>query len=78
MDGHLTRLAKQFKEVNGGKKMEVWAIMCDNYDGPAFEWLKNESPMPNVKKEATVAVLEWCNHGPVTDFYLETSMGSIR
>ena len=63
MDGHLTRLAKQFKKVNGGKKMEVWAIICKHYGEPAFEWLENEWPMPNVKKEATVAVQSWACNG---------------
>lgn len=74
VDGHLTRLAKRFKDANGGKKMEVWAVMSEDYDHPTLQWLNDEWPMPSVKKEAAVAVLEWTACGHVADFYNDTAL----
>ena len=78
MDGHLTRLAKQFKNANGGKKMGMWAVLSGLYDTATSGWLNNEWPMPNVEKEATVVVLKWDIRGPVADFYRDTIMRSPR
>lgn len=43
---------ERFKDTNDGKKMEVWAVMSENYNYPTLGLLNNEWPMPYVKKDS--------------------------
>ena len=60
MDGHLQQLAKQYKATHGGKMMEARVIIS----GSGVAWhlgqLKNEWPMPGLRKEAVIMFpAEW-------------------
>ena len=77
MYGHLTRPAKQIKNANGGRKMEVWAILSGPNDTATSGWFNNEWPMPNLEKKATRGGSEMGYSWACRDFYRDTIMGSL-
>lgn len=54
MDGDLCRLAKQFKAAHDGRMMELGVSMVGYGAERVLDQLKDEWPMPDMGKEATI------------------------